>query len=315
MALNMNSNKKKTIGIGLLGLGTVGSGVVKILNARAKAIEQKTGLRLELKKVAVKSLAKKRAVYVSRKFLTNRPEKVAQDPSVDIFVELAGGIQPAKSVILKALSKGKHVVTANKALLAEHGEEIFAAAKKNSRRVRYEASVCGGIPIIQSVREGLASDSVSHFLGIVNGTCNFILTLMSKEGKNFSAALKEAQLRGYAEKNPKLDIQGIDSAHKLAVLARLAFRAEIPFKDISVEGIQSLAAADIQYAKELGYVIKLLAIGKKLPEGLELRVHPTMLPLDHPLASVQGVYNAVFVHADQAGDLLFYGREIGRAHV
>lgn len=300
----------QTIGIGLLGLGTVGTGVVKILQSQAAAIEQKTGIRLVLKKIAVRSVSKKRSVKVDPKLLTANAASVVRDPSVDIVVELIGGIHPAKELIAQAFKSGKQVVTANKALLAEQGDFVFGSALKYSRELGIEASVCGGIPIIKSIREGLASNNITHFLGIVNGTCNYILSAMSN-GADFCCALKDAQEKGYAEKDPKLDVEGIDSAHKLAVLARLAFRRAVSFGSIAVEGIQSLRELDIEYAKELGYTVKLLAIGKKLPQGLELRVHPTLLPWDHPLSSVHGVYNAVFVHGDQAGDLLFYGRGAG----
>lgn len=308
----MTNTAKKTVGIGLVGLGTVGSGVVKILRSESRAIEEKTGLRLELKRVGVRSLSKKRSVSVPKRFLTARASEVVNDPSVDIFVELIGGIHPAKELILKAMAQGKQVVTANKALLAEEGEAIYKQAAKYSRQIGMEASVCGGIPIVQAVRSGFASNNISHFLGIVNGTCNYILSEMSQRGTDFEYALEEAQVKGYAESDPSLDVDGFDSAHKLAVLARLAFHSVIPFDKISVEGIRNLSAADIAYAAELGYVVKLLAIGKKMKQGLQLRVHPTLLPLDHPLATVRGVYNAVYVQTDQAGDQLFYGRGAGQ---
>ncbi len=301
----------KTIAIGILGLGTVGRGVYRILRSGAKEIEAKTGLRLVIKKVCVRHVSKKRPLVVPRALLTGRPSDLWKDPTIDIVVELIGGVHPAKGIILGAFRHGKHVVTANKALLAEQGKSLFNEAFLHHRKLGIEASVCGGIPIVKSLTEGLASNKISHFLGIVNGTCNSILSAMSENASPFHEALKEAQRKGYAEKNPALDIDGTDSAHKLALLARLAFGAELPFRSIHVEGIRSLNAADVTYAKELGYAIKLLAIGKKLKEGLELRVHPTMLPMDHPLSHVRGVYNAVFVHANQAGDLLFYGRGAG----
>ncbi len=307
----IKTKSTKIIGLGLLGLGTVGTGVVKILKKHGRAIEKRSGIRLALRRVCVKSPSRKRAVQVPRRLLTRDPKVLIQDPSIDILVELIGGIHPAKEIIHQAFLHGKHVVTANKALLAEHGNFIFGQASRHKKKLGLEASVCGGIPIIKSLKEGLVSNDISHFLGIVNGTCNFILTAMSQDAISFDDALRQAQAEGFAEKNPKLDVEGIDSAHKLAILARLAFRSEIPFGAISVEGIQSLSPVDIGYAKELGYVIKLLAIGKRQKGGLELRVHPTMLPLDHPLAHVRGVYNAVFIHADQAGDLLFYGKGAG----
>ncbi len=308
------ANKKinREVRLGLVGLGTVGSGVFQILRDQTALLEKKTGARLILKKIAVRSLSKKRSVNVPKALLTTDAMSLAKDPGIDILIELAGGIHPAKEIIQKAIASGKHVVTANKALLAEQGEEIFALADKYSRKIGFEASVCGGIPIIKSLREGLVSNNVSQFLGIVNGTCNYILTQMSGGNSDFKTALREAQSKGYAEENPALDVDGVDSAHKLAVLARLAFSSRIPFKKIHVEGIRSLSAEDIAYARELGYVVKLLAVGKKHPGGLELRVNPTLLPQGHPLASVRGVYNAVFINADQAGDQLFYGRGAGR---
>ncbi len=294
-----------------MGLGTVGTGVVKILASQKKEIEKKAGAHLELKKICVQSLSKKRNVKVSRSLLTKDPSDLLRDPSIDIVVELIGGIHPAKEIILKAFASGKQVVTANKALLAEDGGVIFGRARRESKNLGFEASVCGGIPIIKAIKEGLASDRVTEILGIVNGTCNYILSLMSEGSAGFAESLKDAQKKGYAEKNPKLDVEGIDSAHKLAILARLAFGADVPFRQIPVQGIRSLKAIDIEYAKELGYTIKLLAIGKRLKNGLDLRVHPTLLPFGHPLAGVRGVYNAVMVHGERAGDLLFYGKGAG----
>ncbi len=300
-----------TINIGLVGLGTVGTGVVKVLRSEAKAIEARTGLRLVLKKICVKSVSKKRAVQVHRHLLTTNPNDLINDPHIHILVELIGGIHPAKDIIFKALSNGKQVVTANKALLAEKGEEIFSYAAKRSRYIGFEASVCGGIPVIQSIKDGLVSNNISNILGIVNGTCNFILSSMSEGSQDFKEALKKAQTKGFAEKNPALDVDGTDSAHKLAILSRLAFGSRVNFKSISIEGIRNISETDIIYAKELGYVIKLLAVAKKLKNGIELRVHPTLLPFNHPLSNVRGVYNAVFIQGDQVGDLLLYGRGAG----
>lgn len=305
------SQKNKNINIGLIGLGTVGSGVAKILLSQAVQIEKKTGIRLTLRRVCVRSLSKKRPVKIPRRLLSKDYHGIINDPLIHIVVEVIGGLHPAKEILEKALQNGKHVVTANKALLAERGESVYALARKKIGKLGIEASVCGGIPIIKAIKEGLASNQISEILGIVNGTCNYILTSMSEKEKPFSAALAEAQKMGFAEKDPTLDVNGVDSAHKLAILARLAYGAEIPFKSIYAEGIRDLSIADIQYAKELGYVIKLLAIGKKTKNGLELRVHPTMLAFEHPLSSVRGVYNAIFVHGDQVGDQLFYGRGAG----
>jgi homoserine dehydrogenase len=310
MAMSKQTSKKVTIG--LLGLGTVGTGVYEIIRKQARVIEKKTGVRLIIRRICDKYLSKKRIAQLPRGLYTADADTLLNDPTINILIELIGGIHPAKEIILKALKRGKHVVTANKALLAEAGDSVFDAAVKCHRDIGFEASVCGAIPIIKSVKESLAANNISHFLGIVNGTCNYILTQMSQEGMDFHEALKRAQAKGYAESNPRLDVEGIDSAHKLAVLARLAFRSKISFDAISVQGIQGLSSKDINYAKELGYTIKLLAIGKKFKKGLELRVHPTMLPNNHPLSSIRGVYNAIFLHADQAGDLLFYGRGAGR---
>jgi homoserine dehydrogenase len=301
----------KKIGVGIVGLGTVGSGVVRILRESAKELRQRAGVELEVRRICVKSLSKPRAVSVPKSLLCTDPSKILNDASISIVVEVAGGIHPAKEIIQKALSNGKHVVTANKALLAQESDAVWAAAARSATEIGFEASVCGGIPIIRSLKDGLVSNEISHFFGIVNGTCNYILSSMSSEGAEFASALKAAQQKGYAEKDPTLDINGTDSAHKLAVLARLAFGAKIPFKKIHIEGIQKISAADIEYARELGYAIKLLAIGKRSKSGLELRVHPTMLPLNHPLAHVNNVYNAVFVHGNQVDDLLFYGKGAG----
>lgn len=303
---------KKTVGIGLLGLGTVGTGVAKVLLENAKELEAKTGIAFKLQKVCVKSLSKPRGVKLSRGILTTNPREVIQHPLVDIVVELVGGIHPARELVLEAFKNHKHVVTANKALIAEKGSELLLAAERTGQRLGLEASVCGGIPIIKSLREGLVANRISHLFGIVNGTCNFILSAMSDESLDFQAALEKARKLGFAEKNPALDIDGVDSAHKLAILARLAFHAEIPFSSIFVEGIRDICHEEIAYAQELGYTIKLLAIAKRMKEGLELRVHPTMVPLKHPLSNVSGAYNAVFVHGDLAGDILLYGRGAGR---
>ncbi|MCG3176090.1 MAG: Homoserine dehydrogenase [Candidatus Omnitrophica bacterium] len=299
------------MGIALIGCGTVGTGVVRILQSEIAAIQAKTGIRLELKAVCVRNPRKKRAVRLPARLLTTDPHAILRDPSIDIVVELIGGIAPARDLILEAFRHGKHVVTANKALLAEAATAIYGEAAKHRRLLGIEASVCGGIPIIRSLREGLTSNNISHFMGIVNGTCNYILSAMSRQNSDFTDALADAQSMGYAEQDPSLDIDGIDSAHKLAVLARLAFRSEVPFDRIPVEGIRSLSAVDMQYASELGYAIKLLAIGKRDGKGLDLRVHPTLLPKDHPLSNVHGVYNAVFMHGDHTGDLLFYGKGAG----
>ena len=302
----------KKIQIGLIGLGTVGSGVAKILRERASLLEEKTGLRLSIKKVCVRNLRRKRDVSLPKGILTRNVREIVEDPSIQIVVELIGGIHPAKEYVLEALRRGKHVVTANKALLAEAGKEIFRLAENKKRRVQFEASVGGGIPIIKSLREGLVSNHIQAIFGIINGTSNFILTRMTETGCTFKEALKEAQKRGYAERNPSLDIQGIDSAHKLAILTLLGFGKDIPLKKISIEGIQHISPKDIQYARELGYLIKLLAIAKQTTKGLEVRVHPTLIPEEHPLATVRGVYNAITVRGDLVGESIFYGKGAGK---
>jgi len=301
----------KDICVGLIGWGTVGSGVVAILQDSQDVIRKRLGASLKLKWVADKDLERPRPRSVSPEILTRDANKVLDDPEVDIVVELVGGIEPAKSFIIKALEQGKHVVTANKALLAHHGNELFALAARNNRVIAYEASVAGGIPFIKILREGLAANRINTLVGILNGTCNFILTRMREEGLSFEAALKEAQRLGYAEADPSLDVDGIDTAHKLAIAASLAFNMSIVFDRIFVEGIRHIDPLDIQYGEEFGYQLKLLAIAKHRADGVELRVHPSFVPSGHVLASVRGAFNAVFVHGDAVGETMFYGLGAG----
>ncbi|MEJ5300028.1 MAG: homoserine dehydrogenase [Thermodesulforhabdaceae bacterium] len=301
----------KEICVGLIGWGTVGSGVVAILQESQDVIKKRLGTSLRLKWVADKDLERPRPRSVPAEILTRDANKVLDDPDVDIVVELIGGIEPAKSFIVRALEQGKHVVTANKALLAHHGNELFAIAARNNRVIAYEASVAGGIPFIKILREGLAANRITTLVGILNGTCNFILTRMREEGLSFEAALKEAQRLGYAEADPSLDIDGIDTAHKLAIAASLAFNMPIAFDRILVEGIRHVDTLDIQYGEEFGYQIKLLAIAKQSSKGVELRVHPAFVPSGHVLASVRGAFNAVFVHGDAVGETMFYGLGAG----
>ncbi len=302
----------RTITLGLLGLGNVGSGVVKLLADNAAAIEARLGARVEVKRIAVQKAEKQRLVAVDKKLVTTDARAVIDDPEVQVVVELIGGEEPAREYVLRAIEKGKHVVTANKALLAMRGDEIFAAAEKRGTEVYYEASVGGGIPIIRALREGLASDHIHEVVGIVNGTSNFILSKMTDEGRAFAEVLAEAQAAGYAEADPTLDVGGGDAAHKLAVLARLCFASRIDYASIFVEGIQQLTKEDIAYADKFGYVIKLLAIGKDHGDGgLELRVHPTMIPKRFLLATVQGVFNAVYVSSQALGQSMYYGRGAG----
>ena len=301
--------------IGVLGLGTVGAGVVKILQTRAAMLQERTGARLSVAAVADTDLIRPReGLDLSALPMTNDAARVLADPSIHVVVELVGGLEPARTFILRALTAGKHVVTANKALLAHHGGEIHEAARRHGVALGFEAAVAGGIPLIRAVKEGLVANRVLSLAGIVNGTCNYILSKMTDEGLDFSLVLKEAQAHGYAEADPTLDIEGMDSAHKLQILASLAFRTFIDLKDIHTEGITRVTAQDIDYARELGFRIKLLAIAKVSGEGggVEVRVHPTMIPAASPLAAVSGVFNGIFLTGDAVGDLMFYGRGAGQ---
>ena len=299
--------------IGLLGLGTVGAGVVKILQSQRAMLEERAGCRLALAAVADTDLTRAREGLDLRALpMTNDAARVLGDPGVHVVIELVGGLEPARTFILRALAAGKHVVTANKALLAHHGAELYEEARRRGVTLAFEAAVAGGIPLIRAVKEGLAANSILSLAGIVNGTCNYILSKMTDEGIDFSLVLKEAQAQGYAEADPTLDIEGMDSAHKLQILVSLAFRTFIDLKDIHTEGITRVTAADIAYARELGYRIKLLAIAKAADGGVEVRVHPTMIPATSPLAAVSGVFNGVFITGDAVGDLMFYGRGAGQ---
>jgi homoserine dehydrogenase len=266
---------------------------------------------VRLHKIADIDLKRDRGVQVSKKILTSDAEAVLTDPDIAICIELIGGIEPARTFILKAIEAGKHVVTANKALLALHGAELFAAAQKKGVRIGFEASVGGGIPIIRSLREGLVANRIISIFGILNGTSNYILTRMTQEKKEFKDVLKDAQQLGYAEADPSLDVEGTDAAHKLAILAALAFGIKVDFNDIFVEGIAHITPLDIQYILEFGYRIKLLAIGKGDGKKVELRVHPTMLPANHLLSTVEGVYNAIYLSGDAVGPTMFYGQGAG----
>ncbi|MEK7770416.1 MAG: homoserine dehydrogenase [candidate division NC10 bacterium] len=301
------------IRIGLLGLGTVGAGVVKILDTHGAEMQERTDCRLTLAAIADPDLIREReGIDLARLHLVPDARQVLDDPSIQIVIELIGGLEPARTFILRALAAGKHVVTANKALLAHHGAELFEHARRHRVMLGFEAAVAGGIPLLRAVREGLPANRIASVFGIVNGTCNYILSKMTDEGLDFSVVLKEAQARGYAEADPALDIEGMDSAHKLQILAMLAFRTSLDLKDIYTEGITGVAHEDVVNAAELGYRIKLLAIAKASDGGLEARVHPTMIPAQSPLAAVSGVYNAVFISGDNVGNLMFYGRGAGQ---
>jgi len=302
----------KKINLGLIGFGNVGSGVIKILRDKKTFLSDKIGLEIDIKKVCDKDIAYKRNISVDRRLLTRDAREIINDPQIDIVVELMGGIHPAKEYISEALKKGKNVVTANKALLAQEGQELFALALDRGKNIYFEASVGGGIPIIKSLREGLVANKFYSIFGIVNGTSNFILSRMSDNNCTFQEALSEAKKSGFAEKDPTLDIEGIDSAHKLILLTYLCFGKLVNLNDVFIEGISRISLADVNYAKELGFQIKLLAITKREGEDLEVRVHPTLIPQAHLLSSVAGVFNAIYVSSDLAGNLLFYGPGAGQ---
>ncbi len=301
----------EAVKIGLIGLGTVGTGVAKILIEQKKLLEKKVGKPLILKKIADRDLKRPRPVDLTGIELTTNAEEVIEDPEIDILIELIGGYEPAKTFILKAIKNGKQVVTANKALLALHGEEIFKAAAKHGVDVAFEASVGGGIPLIKGIKEGLVANNILHLFGILNGTANYILTKMTNEGMPFKIVLKEAQEKGYAEADPTFDVEGIDTAHKLAILVALAYGVPINFDAIYIEGISQIEPIDIEFAQEFGYKIKLLAISRSTEAGIEARVHPTMIPAEHLLANVNGAYNALLVKGDAVGNVLFYGLGAG----
>ena len=299
------------INIGIIGFGTVGTGTAKILIRNRDIISRRTGFDINLKRIADVDIKRDRGIKLPKGVLTTDAEKILNDPEIDIVVELIGGKRPAKDFILKAIRNKKHIVTANKALLATEGNEIFAEAKKNSVEIGFEASVAGGIPIIKVIREGLIANRIMAVYGIINGTSNYILTKMTDEGIEFSDALKEAQRLGYAEADPTFDIEGIDSAHKLAILASLAYNIPLSFNKIYKEGITRITSQDIEFAGELGYKIKLLAIAKASDGKVELRVHPTMVPKDYLISKVDGVFNAIYINGDAVGDTLYYGRGAG----
>lgn len=302
---------KDRINIGIIGFGTVGTGVVRILNQNSSLIERRLGIPVRIKGIADIDTKRDRGVKIEEGILTDNPLSLIGSPEVDIVVELIGGIEPAKTLILAALGKGKSVVTANKALLALHGEEIYSASETNSVEIGFEGAVGGGIPIIRSLKEGLVANKIESIYGIINGTSNYILTKMTDEGMGFSEALQNAQSKGYAETDPTLDIEGIDSAHKLVILATLAFGTPVNFSDIYTEGISKITPLDIDFANEFGYKIKLLAIAKLMNDEIELRVHPTMVPEDYLISKVNGVFNAIYVIGDALGSAMFYGRGAG----
>ncbi|HXF46498.1 MAG TPA: homoserine dehydrogenase [Burkholderiaceae bacterium] len=301
----------KPIKIGLLGFGTVGRGTYDVLRRNQEEITRRAGRRIEVAAVAVRDAAKARAVVGTALPITTQPADIVGHPDIDIVVELMGGYEPARTLVLEAIERGKHVVTANKALLAEHGNEIFGAASRRGVMVAFEAAVAGGIPIIKALREGLTGNRIEWLAGIINGTSNFILSEMRAKGLPFDAVLAEAQRRGYAEADPTFDVEGIDAAHKLTILAAIAFGVPINFKAAYTEGITRLAAEDIRYAEQLGYRIKLLGIAKRRADGVEMRVHPTLVAKERLIASVEGAMNAVLVKGDAVGVTLYYGKGAG----
>jgi homoserine dehydrogenase len=301
----------ESIKVGLLGLGVVGGGTWKVLARNAGEISRRAGRNIEVTRVAVRDLARARALLGDAVELGTDPFAVVRDPSIDIVVELIGGDTLARELVLEAIAHGKHVVTANKALLAKHGTEIFAAASAKGVMVAFEAAVAGGIPIIKAIREGLTANRIEWVAGIINGTTNFILSEMRSRGLSFATVLAEAQKLGYAEADPTFDIEGVDAAHKLTLLASLAFGIPVQFDKAHIEGISKLASEDIKLAERLGYRIKLLGITKRRPNGIELRVHPALVPSASLLANVEGAMNAVLVRGDAVGQTLYYGKGAG----
>lgn len=300
----------KKIKIGLLGLGTVGTGVYKLIRKRADVMEQTAGAQLEIKKILVHNKNKKRE-GVDESLLTDNWREILEDEEIQIVIEVIGGMEPAKTMIMEALRAGKNVVSANKDLIAEDGRELFDAARENGKDFLFEAAVAGGIPIIRPLKQCLAANEISDVLGIVNGTTNYILTKMFEDGMEFDDALKQAQDLGYAEADPTADVEGLDAGRKVAIMASIAFHSRVVFSDVYTEGITKITAADIAYAKEFDSVIKLLGIARNTGGGIEVGVYPVMLPEDHPLASVRESFNAVFIHGDAVDDAMFYGRGAG----
>lgn len=303
--------QKTQMKVGLLGFGTIGTGVVRVFQQNAELIKQRTGLDLQLTRIADLDITTDRGVTLPDGVLTTDADAVLTDPEIDVVIELIGGYKPALQFILKAIAHGKHIVTANKALMAVHGEEIIEAASKAGVDVMFEAAVGGGIPVISAIKENLCANNFSTVVGILNGTCNFILTKMTEEGSDFAPVLAEAQQLGYAEADPTFDIEGVDTAHKIALLAAMCFGTRIDFDKVYTEGITRITAVDIDFATQMGYKLKLLAIGKQCDGAVEVRVHPTMIPNSYQLAEVDGVFNAVRLSGDFVGPILLYGSGAG----
>ena len=301
----------QSIKAGLLGFGTIGSGVVKVFQENGALLQERLGVPVELVKIADLDITTDRGVHVTPGLLTTEANDVLDDPDIQVVIELIGGYEPARTFVLKAIARGKHVVTANKALLAKHGDEIFAAAEAADVNVLFEAAVGGGIPVISAIRENLGANRIKSLFGILNGTCNYILTRMNEDGEDFETVLEDAQAKGYAEADPTFDIEGVDTAHKLALLCSLCFGTRVDFDSIYTEGISRVTALDIQFAGAFGYTLKLLAIGKQRGDQIEARVHPTMIPLNYPLADINGVFNAVRLVGDFVGPVLLSGLGAG----
>ncbi len=300
------------IHIGIIGFGTVGAGTVEVLQKNHELIKNRVGADIVIKKIADLDITSPRGVTINSTLLTTEAREIIEDPDIEIVAELMGGVNKAREYIVEALEKGKHVVTANKALLAEYGAEIYQTAKRNRAGLAFEASVCGGIPVIKAFKEGLTANRINMIMGILNGTSNYILTQMTQNDRSYQQAVQRAVELGYAEDPPTLDVDGTDAAHKLAILIALSQGSTVKFEDIFREGITRLTPEDIQFADEFGYCIKLLAIAKMTDKGVEARVHPAMIPLDHILVNVNDVFNAIYVEGDFLGPNLYYGRGAGK---
>ena len=300
------------INVGLIGCGNVGLGVVKFLQKKRSYIKKKFNVEFNINAICDLKIKKRTPKGIGKAVLTTKYQKIISNPDIDVVVELIGGLHPAKEIVLGALKKGKHVVTANKGLIAQYGKELFIEAHKQNRNIYFESAVMAGVPIIKTITEGLAGNQFNNIYGIINGTCNYILSAMSKKNYSFEQAVAEAQKNGFAETDPTLDINGMDSAYKLAVLVSLVLGKFITVKDIQTEGITQISHADIEYAESIGLCIKLLAIAKKTKDEIEVRVHPTLISKEHPLASIKDVFNAVFINADPLGNILLSGEGAGQ---
>ncbi|WP_204517851.1 homoserine dehydrogenase [Brevibacillus fulvus] len=303
--------EKQIVKVGLMGFGTVGTGVVRLIEAHQEDLQKQTGVSIQIKKILVQDKSKGRGIATMQRLITEDPRELLEDPEIDVIVEVIGGIQPAKDYILAALDNRKHVVTANKDLMALHGGEILQKAQEKGCDVFYEASVGGGIPILRALVEGFSSDRIKKMMGIVNGTTNYILTKMSREGADYAEVLKEAQALGYAEADPTSDVEGFDAARKMAILATLGFHVPVNLEDVSVQGISGVSKADIAYGKKLGYEVKLLGMAQRDDDAIEVSVQPTMVHTSHPLSTVNGVFNAVYVYGEAVGETMFYGPGAG----